>query len=150
MPWDKGAMKMNPDMMPIMVASVDINNKNIKEASNIVKKDIIPSFERIDGVASVDAIGVIEESVKVTLDYSKIEKLNNKLKSSIDSKMKSSQDELNKAKNEIAKGKAELKNQSEDKNLLKEVSMRDLRYSYVNTLEMSGSSHEQWDRQKQM
>lgn len=41
-------------------------------------------------------------------------------------------------------------NQSEDKNLLKEVSMRDLRYSYVNTLEMSGSSHEQWDRQKQM
>lgn len=109
-------MKMNPDMMPIMVASVDINNKNIKEASNIVKKEIIPSFERIDGVASVDAMGVIEESVKVTLDDSKIEKLNNKLKSSIDSKMKSSQDELNKAKNEIAKGKAELKNQSEDKN----------------------------------
>lgn len=109
-------MKMNPDMMPIMVASVDINNKNIKEASNIVKKDIIPSFERIDGVASVDAMGVIEESVKVTLDDSKIEKLNNKLKSSIDSKMKSSQDELNKAKNEIAKGKEELKNQSKDKN----------------------------------
>lgn len=109
-------MKMNPDMMPIMVESVDINNKNIKEASNILKKDIIPSFERIDGVASVDAMGVIEESVKVTLDDSKIEKLNNKLKSSIDSKMKSSQDELNKAKNEIAKGKAELKNQSEDKN----------------------------------
>ncbi|CEN87559.1 efflux RND transporter permease subunit [Paraclostridium sordellii] len=109
-------MKMNPDMMPIMVASVDINNKNIKEASNIVKKDIIPSFERIDGVASVDAMGVIEESVKVTLDDSKIEKINNKLKSSIDSKMKSSQYELNKAKNEIAKGKAELKNQSEDKN----------------------------------
>lgn len=109
-------MKMNPDMMPIMVASVDINNKNIKEASNIVKKEIIPSFERIDGVASVDAMGVIEESVKVTLDDSKIEKLNNKLKSSIDSKMKSSQDELNKAKNEIAKGKEELKKQSEDKN----------------------------------
>lgn len=41
-------------------------------------------------------------------------------------------------------------NQSEDKNLLKEVFMRDLRYSYVNTLEMSGSSHEQWDRPKQM
>lgn len=109
-------MKMNPDMMPIMVASVDINNKNIKEASNIVKKEIIPSFERIDGVASVDAMGVIEESVKVTLDDGKIEKLNNKLKSSIDSKMKSSQDELNKAKNEIAKGKEELKKQSEDKN----------------------------------
>lgn len=109
-------MKMNPDMMPIMVASIDINNKDIKETSNIVKKEVIPSFERIDGVASVDTMGILEESIKMTLDDSKIEKLNNKLKSSIDSKMKSSQDELNKAKNEIAKGKAELKKQSEEKN----------------------------------
>lgn len=108
-------MKMNPDMMPIMVASIDINNKDIKETSKIVKKEVIPSFERIDGVASVDTMGILEESIKMTLDDSKIEKLNNKLKSSIDSKMKSSQDELNKAKNEIAKGKAELKKQSEEK-----------------------------------
>ena len=109
-------MKMNPDMMPIMVASIDINNKDIKETSKIVKKEVIPSFERIDGVASVDTMGILEESIKMTLDDSKIEKLNNKLKSSIDSKMKSSQDELNKAKDEIAKGKAELKKQSEEKN----------------------------------
>lgn len=109
-------MKMNPDMMPIMVASIDINNKDIKETSKIVKKEVIPSFERIDGVASVDTMGILEESIKMTLDDSKIEKLNNKLKSSIDSKMKSSQDELNKAKAEIAKGKAELKKQSEEKN----------------------------------
>ena len=109
-------MKMNPDMMPIMVASIDINNKDIKETSKIVKKEVIPSFERIDGVASVDTMGILEESIKMTLDDSKIGKLNNKLKSSIDSKMKSSQDELNKAKAEIAKGKAELKKQSEEKN----------------------------------
>ena len=109
-------MKMNPDMMPIMVASIDINNKDIKETSKIVKKEVIPSFERIDGVASVDTMGILEESIKMTLDDSKIEKLNNKLKSSIDSKMKSSQDELNKAKAETAKGKAELKKQSEEKN----------------------------------
>ncbi len=108
-------MKMNPNMMPIMVASIDINNKDIKETSKIVKKEVIPSFERIDGVASVDTMGILEESIKMTLDDSKIEKLNNKLKSSIDSKMKSSQDELNKAKAEIAKGKAELKKQSEEK-----------------------------------
>ena len=93
-------MKMNPDMMPIMVASIDINNKDIKETSKRVKKEVIPSFERIDGVASVDTMGILEESIKMTLDDSKIEKLNNKLKSSIDSKMKSSQDELNKAKAE--------------------------------------------------
>ncbi len=40
-------IKMNPDMMPIMVASVDINNSKIKETSKIVKDEVIPSFERI-------------------------------------------------------------------------------------------------------
>ena len=109
-------MKMNPDMMPIMVASVDINNRNIKETSNIVKSEVIPTFERIDGVASVDATGLLEESIKITLDDSKIEKLNNKLKSSIDSKMKSSKAELNSAKKKIAEGKAQLEQQSKDKN----------------------------------
>ena len=60
-------MKMNPDMMPIMVASVGINNSNIKETSKIIKDEVIPSFERIDGVASVDATGIIEETIKITL-----------------------------------------------------------------------------------
>ncbi|MBO3445250.1 efflux RND transporter permease subunit [Clostridium sp. CCUG 7971] len=109
-------MKMNPDMMPIMVASVDINNRNIKETSNIVKSDVIPTFERIDGVASVDATGLLEESIKITLDDSKIENLNNKLKNSIDSKMASSKAELNSAKKKIAEGKAQLEQQSKDKN----------------------------------
>ncbi|WP_042274258.1 efflux RND transporter permease subunit [[Clostridium] dakarense] len=109
-------MKMNPDMMPIMVASVDVNNQDIKETSNIVKSDVIPTFERIDGVASVDATGLLEESIKITLDDGKIEKLNNKLKNSIDSKMASSKAELNSAKKKIAEGKAQLEQQSKDKN----------------------------------
>lgn len=109
-------MKMNPDMMPIMVASVDINDCNIKEASKIVETEVIPTFERIDGVASVDATGLLEESIEITLDDSKIEKLNNKLKNSIDSKMESSKAELNSAKKKIDEGKAQLEQQSKDKN----------------------------------
>ncbi len=109
-------MKMNPDMMPIMVASVDINNKNIKETSKIVKDEIIPEFERIDGVASVDATGLLEETLKITLDDGKIEKLNKKLKNSITSNISKSQAQLDDAKKQIAKGKEQLEQQSKDKN----------------------------------
>ena len=43
-------IKINPDMMPVMVASVDIDGKDITETSKIVSDTILPEFERIDGV----------------------------------------------------------------------------------------------------
>ena len=109
-------MKMNPDMMPIMVASVDINNSKIKETSKIVKDEVIPNFERIDGVASVDATGIIEETIKITLDDNKIEKLNNKLKNSIDNNISKSKAQLDDAKKQITEGKSQLEKQSKEKN----------------------------------
>lgn len=109
-------MKMNPDMMPIMVASVDINNSNIKETSKIIKNEVIPSFERIDGVASVDATGIIEETIKITLDDNKIEKLNDKLKDSIDNNLSKSKAQLDYAKKQITEGKSQLEKQSKEKN----------------------------------
>lgn len=109
-------MKMNPDMMPIMVASVDINNRNIKETSKIIKDEVIPSFERIDGVASVDATGIIEETIKITLDDNKIEKLNDKLKDSIDNNLSKSKAQLDDAKKQITEGKSQLEKQSKEKN----------------------------------
>ncbi len=109
-------MKMNPDMMPIMVASVGINNSNIKETSKIIKDEVIPSFERIDGVASVDATGIIEETIKITLDDNKIEKLNEKLKDSIDNNISKSKAQLDDAKKQITEGKSQLEKQSKEKN----------------------------------
>lgn len=109
-------MKMNPDMMPIMVASVGINNSNIKETSKIIKDEVIPSFERIDGVASVDATGIIEETIKITLDNNKIEKLNEKLKDSINNNISNSKAQLDDAKKQITEGKSQLEKQSKEKN----------------------------------
>lgn len=52
-------MKLNPDMLPVMVASVDVSGLDVKEVTKVVKEDIIPEFERIDGVASVSGIGLV-------------------------------------------------------------------------------------------
>lgn len=108
-------MKMNPDMMPIMIASVDINDSELKETSKAVEEKIIPSFERIEGVASVEATGLIKESIKITLDDKKIQNLNDKVLKSVDSKLAESKKKLDSGKAKVAEGKAVLARESAGK-----------------------------------
>lgn len=105
-------MKMNPDMLPVIVASLDINNSDIKETSKIAKDEVIPSFERIEGVAAVTATGLVEENITITLDSKKIDELNNKVLSTIDSTLSKSKGELDKAKSELESGKKVLERES--------------------------------------
>ena len=101
-------VKINPDMMPVMVASVDIDGKDITETSSIVSEQVIPEFERIDGVASVTAMGLIEDSIAVTLNQKKIDELNRRVLASVDEKLAEAQEKIDDAKNKIASGKKEL------------------------------------------
>ena len=72
-------MRISPDMLPIMVASVDVQGYDIEELSMFASQDIIPAFERIDGVANVDASGLIEREIEVNLDQEAIAVLNERL-----------------------------------------------------------------------
>ena len=107
-------MKMNPEMMPVMVAAVGVSGeKESAEVANIVDKKVIPEIESTEGVASVSSSGMVEESVQVLLRQDKIDKLNNKLKKELDKKFSDAQDKLNTAKSEIKNGKSELDKGSE-------------------------------------
>ena len=106
-------MKMNPDMMPIMVASVDYNGKGVKELSDYVSNDIIPEFERIDGVASVNGTGLVEESIKVQLNEDKINEINNKVLATIDSSLAEAQAKLDQGKKQITEGKKLLEKETQ-------------------------------------
>lgn len=108
-------MKMNPDMLPIMVASIDVNNLDIKEVSKLVNDKVIPEFERIDGVASVTATGLIEEQIKVELDGQKIDDINNKILAAVDEKLAETKRQLDYAKVQIEEGKAKLSEESQSK-----------------------------------
>lgn len=105
-------VKINPDMMPVMVASVDIDGKDITETSGIVSEQVIPEFERIDGVASVTAMGLIEDSIAVTLNQEKIDELNRRVLASVDEKLAEAQEKIDDAKNKIESGKKQLNNAS--------------------------------------
>lgn len=106
-------IKINPDMMPVMISSVDIDGKDIIETSKIVSEDILPAFERIDGVASVTATGLVEDSIEVTLDQDKIDALNRRVLASVDEKLAEAQEKIDEAKGQIESGKSQLRSMSQ-------------------------------------
>lgn len=94
-------MQMSPDMLPVMIASVDIEGKNVEQVSEFVTETVQPAFERLDGVASVEPQGLVESRLTVTMNQSKIDLLNARVLASVNS-------ELADAEKEIADGWAEL------------------------------------------
>lgn len=105
--------KLNPDMLPVMVASVDIDGMDVKEASKFVNEKIIQEFERIEGVASVSGTGLVEEKIKVELNQDKIDEINNKVLASVDEGLAEGKNKLDQAKNQLASGKEELSSQGQ-------------------------------------
>ena len=73
-------MQIDPDMMPVMVASADVEGMDESEVSSYVENEFSPALESVEGVASVSATGVLEESVQVTMDRDKIDALNDKIR----------------------------------------------------------------------
>ena len=101
-------MQINPNMLPVMVAAVNVDNMRDTELSDYIETEIIPQLESIEGVASVTSSGGIKESVKVTLNQSKIDKLNDKIMAEIESQFQDARDELESTKADIESGESEL------------------------------------------
>lgn len=101
-------IKMNPDMLPVMVSSVDIEGMNASEVSKMVREKIIPELESVEGVASVSGEGLVEESIKVQISPEKIEGLNKKILNSIDNELSQAENQLIKAKNQMNSGLSQL------------------------------------------
>lgn len=119
-------IKMNPDMMPIMMLSIDIEGMDIKEITKYVNDTVMPQFERIEGVASVSAVGLVEDQLKVRLDNDKIEAINNKILANIDSELAKQQKELNTAKEGINTSKSQLESQKKTQTAQMETASKEL------------------------
>lgn len=101
-------LRISPDMLPVMVASVDMDGMDVKEISSFAQEAVTPAFERLDGVASVDATGLVNEQVTVTLSQEKIDALNDRVLASVDAGLYDAQRELNDGLASLADGKAKL------------------------------------------
>ena len=101
-------MQIDPDMMPVMIASADVDGMDQAEVSDYVDNELLPLLESIEGVASVTATGVLDTDLQVTMNQEKIDALNEQILSKIDAQFKDAQAELNKASSQIDSGKKKL------------------------------------------
>ncbi len=72
-------MKINPDMMPVMVVSAAMEGQDIAESSTFLETKLIPELESIEGIASVEASGLVENEIHVLISASKIDAINEKI-----------------------------------------------------------------------
>lgn len=101
-------MKLNPDMMPIMVAAVEAGDMTSAELTDFVDEKITPELESVEGVASVTTTGDVEETVQVVLRQDKIDALNQKIQDALDGKFADAEDEIKEKESELAEGKQAL------------------------------------------
>lgn len=101
-------MKLNPDMLPVMIAAVGVEGMDYAQISAYAQESIMPELESIEGVASVSATGLLEESVNVIIRQEKIDAINKLVYAAIDDKMKEAEDELADARKELEDGRKEL------------------------------------------
>ncbi len=106
-------MKMNPDMMPIMVAALDYDKLDSAEVTKKAEKEIIPELESVEGVASVNESGSIEKKIQVIIQQDKIDKMNELVQKAIEGKLSDAQDKIDEGKKKLENGKNKLKNGKE-------------------------------------
>lgn len=102
-------MKLNPDMLPVMIAAVGGEGMTSAQITELTQNTIIPELESIEGVASASATGLLEESINVIIQQDKIDAINEQVFGSIDEEMKEAEQELADSKQEVYDGQAELK-----------------------------------------
>ena len=101
-------MQIDPDMMPVMVASADVEGMTQSEISDYVENELSPVLESIDGVASVSTTGTVEENIHVTLDQDKIDALNQKIQSKIEEQLTEPQEQLDQAAEQVESGRRQM------------------------------------------
>ncbi len=111
--WDESVgnpiiMKLNPNMLPIMVAAVGMEGMTISEISDYTKNQLLPELESIEGVASASASGLLQEQVNVIIREDKIAAVNKQIFDAIDEEMADAKKEIEDGKKELADGKQEL------------------------------------------
>lgn len=118
--WDEDAigsptiMKINPDMMPIMIAGVENEDlDNAGELTDFVEEKVIPQLQSVEGVASVSASGELEQSVQVVLQKEKVDALNKKIHKALDGKFEDSEKDLQDAQSKLDASKKQLESQQE-------------------------------------
>ena len=102
-------LKINPNLLPAAVTAVGMEGMDTIELSTFVEEEIKPELEGVEGIASIDAYGLVDTQVNVLINQEKIDKVNEKVKAALDEKFKDAKKELDDGEAEISRNKAKLR-----------------------------------------
>ena len=101
-------LKINPSMLPVMVAAVSREDMDVYELSDFVTEELSPKLEGVSGVASIDISGAVTREAHVILDEAKLQALSEKLADAVRTELNKTKLDLQKAKDQVEKGQAQL------------------------------------------
>lgn len=129
-------MKINLDMLPVAVAAVSMEDKDVAEVSSFTRDELMTPLKGTEGVASVSAMGMIDDGLQIVLDQEKIDALNADIRAAINGqiddgkskvrkgirKAKSGSKQIDSGKNKITDGESTANDEmaSAKKKLLKQ------------------------------
>ena len=92
-------MKLNPDMMPVMVTAMDSDKLSNTELSELINDKIAPSL------ASVSSTGLVTEQINAIISEKKINKLNEKIEKALNGQFDEAQNKIDQARAQMESGK---------------------------------------------
>lgn len=101
-------LKINPNMLPVNVSAIACEGYSTAALSTLVEDTLLPQLEGIEGVASVTASGMVEESIQVLFDEQRIDVLNESIRAAIDGQFAEAEDEIATGRQELADAESAL------------------------------------------
>ena len=101
-------LKINPSMIPVMVAAVSREGSDVYALSDLVTDELTGKLEGVSGVASVTVSGALTRQAHVILDQAKMEALSAKLADAVKAQLKKAEGKLYDAKQQVEDGEKAL------------------------------------------
>ena len=101
-------LKMNPSMIPVMVAAISSDTMDVGELSDFVDEELTAKLTGITGVASVEIMGTIDREMHVVLDAEKMADLTETVRQNAGKLLDKAAGQLSSAKKQVTDAQAAL------------------------------------------
>ena len=107
-------LKINPSVLPVMVAAVSKEGMDVYDLSDLVTDELTGKLEGISGVASVSVSGAVTREAHVILDQQKMDELSATLEDAVKKQLKKAETKLRDAEKKIEGGQSALNSAKRD------------------------------------
>ena len=107
-------LKINPSVLPVMVAAVSKEGMDVYDLSDLVTDELTGKLEGISGVASVSVSGAVTREAHVILDQQKMDELSATLEDAVKKQLKKAETRLRDAEKKIEDGQSALNSAKRD------------------------------------